>query len=195
MTTTIAMTRTLTLFSAASALLLSAAVAGCSKEQQLTPASAESAEKGAAQQAIVERAAAAFARMKQNPRFSAMTPYLAKARAVMIFPRVVKASLIFGGEGGNGVMVARAPDGSWSDPAFYSLGAPSVGLQVGYQEATMVLFFMEQQAVEQALHSDITLGTSSSLALGQVGDHDQGGAEVLSKPIYQVVEAGGVFAD
>jgi len=177
----------------AATVLSAAAILGCSHEPELTPASADSAEKGAAQQAIVERAAAAFARMKKNPRFSAMTPYLEKARAVLIFPRVVKASLIFGGEGGNGVMVVRAPDGSWSDPAFYSLGAPSVGLQIGYQEATVVLFFMEDQAVQQALHSDITLGTSSSLALGNVGDHE-GGAEVLSKPIYQVVEAGGVFA-
>jgi len=178
----------------AAVVLSAAAVVGCSHEQELTPASADNAEKGAAQQAIVERAAAAFARMKQNPRFSTMTPYLEKARAVMIFPRVVKASLIFGGEGGNGVMVARAPDGSWSDPAFYSLGAPSVGLQVGYQEATVVLFFMEQQAVEQALHSEFTLGTSSSAALGEVGERGQSDAEVMSKPIYQLVEAGGAFA-
>src|SRR5687767_4279241 len=118
------------------ALILGTAAAslGCSRSEPAS--SADSTQPGAAQQAIVERSASALTRMRDNPRFSTLGTYLEKARAVMIFPRLVKASLIFGGEGGNGVMVVRGADGSWSDPAFYSLGAPSVGLQIGYQEAT-----------------------------------------------------------
>ena len=158
------------------------------------PNHADDSETGAAQQAIVERAGAAFARMRQNPRFASMGPFLERARAVMVFPRLIKASLIVGGEGGNGVMVTRKADGTWSDPAFYSLGAPSVGLQIGYQEATVVLFFMEQQAVEQALQAEFTLGTSSGAAIGEVGEYGSKEGEILSKPIYQVVEAGGAFA-
>lgn len=146
------------------------------------------------QQRIVERAAAVLVRMRDNPKSTSMEPFLEKARAVVIFPRLIKASLLFGGEGGNGVLIARSPDGSWSDPAFYSLGAPSVGLQIGYQEATVVLFVMDDVAFRTMLGSSIVLGANTTVAVGDIGDADKAGGEVIDKPIYQLVEAGGVFA-
>ncbi len=144
------------------------------------------------QQAIVENSAAAFTHVRTE-RGRLLEPYLARARGVMIFPRLVKASLIVGGEGGNGVLVVKGNDGSWSNPAFYSLGAPSVGLQIGYQEASVVLFLMEDSVVQKALHSDFTLGTNASVALGDFDDRTEAHGEVLSKPIYQLVEARGAF--
>jgi lipid-binding SYLF domain-containing protein len=118
--------------------------------------------------------------------------YLERARGVLIFPRLIKASLIFGGEGGNGVLVAKDDAKGWSSPAFYSLGAPSVGLQIGYQEATVVLFFMDDAVLQRALHSDVTLGGNTSFALGDIAEERSEG-EVFSKPIYQLVEARGAF--
>jgi SH3 domain-containing YSC84-like protein 1 len=170
---------------------LSLASLGCSHERR--PPSAPAAESQSPEQLIVERAATAFSRVRDNPRFE-VDRLVERARGIMIFPRLVKASLIVGGEGGNGVLVARAADGSWSAPAFYSVGAPSVGFQIGYQEATVLLFFMEDEALRQALHSDFTLGTNSSVALGHVGERGESQAETISKPIYQLVEAGGVYA-
>jgi lipid-binding SYLF domain-containing protein len=152
------------------------------------------AEPGAAQQAIVERSAAAFTQLRTGKYAERLQRLTQRARGIMIFPRLVKASLIFGGEGGNGVLVAKGADGSWSNPAFYSLGAPSVGLQIGYQEATVVLFLMEDSVLEQALYSDVTLGANTSVAVGEVGQLDQTDGELFSKPIYQLVEAGGAFA-
>jgi lipid-binding SYLF domain-containing protein len=146
------------------------------------------------QQRIVERAAAALVRMRDNPSLASIEPFLEKARAVMIFPRLIKASLVFGGEGGNGVLIARGADGSWSDPAFYSLAAPSVGLQVGYQEATVILFVMDDVAFRTMLRSSIVLGANTTVAVGNIGDADKAEGEVIDKPIYQLAEAGGVFA-
>jgi lipid-binding SYLF domain-containing protein len=120
--------------------------------------------------------------------------YLQRARGVLIFPRLVKASLIFGGEGGNGVLVARRADGSWSNPAFYSLGAPSVGLQIGYQEATVVLFIMDQSTLERALGSSFALGTKAGATLSTIDEHGSTQGDVITANIYQVVDAGGVFA-
>ena len=54
-----------------------------------------------------------------------------KAKAIMIFPSLLKGALFLGGEGGNGVLLARRADGTWSYPAFYSLASVSFGLQVG----------------------------------------------------------------
>ena len=165
---------------------------GCSHSQ---PAQAPQAStRGAAQQAIVDKAATAVTRMRQSPRFSDMDSYISQARAIMIFPRVIKASVLFGGEGGNGVLVSRGPDGSWSNPAFYSLGAPSIGLQAGYQEATVILFIMDQRTLEQALDSSLTLGSSSGATLGTIGERDTTAGSVDKPNVYQMVEAGGVYA-
>jgi len=171
------------------AAAMSAGVTGCSQSE---PPRVGMSEGVSPQQTIVENSAAAFTHLREE-RGPQLEPYLEGARGVMIFPRLVKASLIIGGEGGNGVLVAKGSDGSWSNPAFYSLGAPSVGLQIGYQEATVVLFLMEDAVVQKALHSDVTLGTNASVALGDFDDRTEARSEVLSKPIYQLVQARGAF--
>jgi lipid-binding SYLF domain-containing protein len=159
------------------------------QEQPRMPA----AETGAAQQVIVERSAAAFTRLRAGSSAAEVDVLVERARGIMIFPRLVKASLIFGGEGGNGVLVVKGADASWSNPAFYSLGAPSVGLQIGYQETTVVLFLMDDSVVQRALEADLTLGANTSLALGQVAETQGHRGELFSKPIYQLVEARGAF--
>jgi len=149
---------------------------------------------GEDQQAIVERAAMALTRMRQNPRFAGVDAYISHAQAIMIFPRVIKAAVLFGGEGGNGVLMSRGTDGRWSNPAFYSLGAPSIGLQAGYQEATVVLFIMDRKTLEQALDSSLTLGASSGATLGTIGERDTTANTVDKANVYQMVESGGVYA-
>jgi lipid-binding SYLF domain-containing protein len=146
------------------------------------------------QQRIVDRAAQSLRSMRQNPRLAERIEYfIAHARAIAIFPRLVKASVIFGGEGGNGVMVARRPDGSWSPPAFYSLGAASAGLQIGYQETSAVFFFMSDRTVQAAVDSDFRLGTDASVAAGSVGDGGQGVSDIASDSIYTFSEVGGAY--
>jgi lipid-binding SYLF domain-containing protein len=172
-----------------STVALGGSVAACSRSE---PPRVGVSEGVSPQQAIVENSAAAFTHVRKQ-RGPQVDRFLERARGVMIFPRLIKASLIVGGEGGNGVLVAKGSDGSWSNPAFYSLGAPSVGLQIGYQEASVVLFLMEDSVVQKALHSDFTLGANTSVALGDFDERTEAQGEVLSKPIYQLVEARGAF--
>jgi lipid-binding SYLF domain-containing protein len=146
-------------------------------------------------QVLVERSAETFAELHKNPRFSAMDSYLREARGVMIFPRLVKASLIVGGEGGSGVLVARKADGSWSGPAFYGLGSPSIGLQIGYQEAAVVLFIMNDTTLQRTLSTNVALGAKAGATLGDIDDdHGRTTGKVISADIYQVIDAEGVFA-
>lgn len=167
-------------------------LAACSRSAE--PAQAPQANAVPAEQAIVDESAAAFERLRTNPRFARADFILERARGVMIFPSLVKASLLLGGEGGSGVLVARKPDGSWSDPAFYSVGAPSVGLQVGYQRATVVLFIMDQPTLERTLHSSFTLGTKAGVTVGYVDENGKTKSNVVSANIYQLVDADGAFA-
>ncbi len=144
------------------------------------------------QQKIVDRSAEAFRRVR-SAQHPALEYFIERAHGVMIFPRIIKASMIFGGEGGNGVLLAKDGRG-WSAPAFYSMGAGSAGLQVGYQEAAVVLFFMNEAALRSTIERGITLGADATVAAGTVGGTGEGAATTAASDIYQFVEVGGLFA-
>jgi lipid-binding SYLF domain-containing protein len=64
------------------------------------------------------------------------------AHAILVFPRIVKAGLIVGGQGGEGVLFVRGkPTG------YYRISAVSYGLQVGGQSFSYVLFLMNDSAL------------------------------------------------
>jgi SH3 domain-containing YSC84-like protein 1 len=158
------------------------------------PPPKQPAPSGVEQQRIVDRAADVFTQMRSSPRLGPrMSELFDRAQAVVVFPRLVKASVVFGGEGGNGVMVVRRGDGSFSPPAFYSLGAASAGLQVGYQETSAVFFIMRRRAVELAVNSQFRLGGDASVAAGYVGSGGKGVSGVVSDDVYTFTEVGGAF--
>jgi lipid-binding SYLF domain-containing protein len=65
------------------------------------------------------------------------------ARAVLVFPSILKGGFVFGAETGNGVLLE---DGK---PAgFYNLSGGSWGLQIGGQDFAYALFFMTPGALE-----------------------------------------------
>jgi len=72
---------------------------------------------------------------------------LRRARAVLVCPRIFKAGFIVGGEGGGCVLVGRDAAGSWSSPAFYSIGSGSFGLQAGIQDLQIVMLIMNDRAL------------------------------------------------
>jgi len=65
-----------------------------------------------------------------------------RARAVLVFPRIIKAGLLVGGESGEGVLWVRG-----RVSAFYRLSAASFGLQAGAQSFSYALFFMTAPAL------------------------------------------------
>jgi lipid-binding SYLF domain-containing protein len=163
---------------------------GCYRDASPT----QPASSGLPQQRIVDRSANAIQRMRESGQFPALEDLLTQAKGVMIFPRVIKASLILGGGGGNGVFVARRSDGAWSPPAFYSLGGGSAGFQLGYQEVTVVLFLMNKAAVTSAIDHAITLGTDVSVAAGTLGRSGKGKARTSASDVNVLVDVGGLYA-
>ena len=76
----------------------------------------------------------------QNP---AAAKCKSKALAVLVFPDVVKAGFIFGGQGGKGILFVHGrPNGR------YRTVAASYGLQAGVQRYGYALFLMNQKAVD-----------------------------------------------
>src|SRR6202521_95804 len=92
-------------------------------------------------QQLVEKSRIAFLDIITDENYSEMREYVKRARAMIIFPELVKGAFIIGGEGGSGVLVGRGSQG-WSDPAFYTLASGSFGLQIGGQVAELVLTIM-----------------------------------------------------
>jgi lipid-binding SYLF domain-containing protein len=71
-----------------------------------------------------------------------------KARAVLVFPNIIKAGLVFGGSYGEGVL----KEGSKVD--YYNSVSGSWGLQAGAQSYGYVVFLMSNKAVDYVHKSD-----------------------------------------
>lgn len=95
--------------------------------------------------------------------------YMADAKAVLVFPQVLKGGFVVGGEGGTGVLLAKAGNGEWSYPGFYSMGAGSVGLQIGAQKSELMLLIMTGKGLSAILDSKVKVGGDISGAVGPYG--------------------------
>jgi len=93
---------------------------------------------------------------------------MAKAKCVAVFPSVLKAGFIVGGQGGRGVASCRTTSG-WSAPAFFELKGGSIGLQAGGESIDLVLLFMNDKGMKSLLSDKFELGGEASVAAGPVG--------------------------
>lgn len=126
------------------------------------------------QQTLVDRATLTVQDMmtqtvSQDPR-----DLLRRAKGVMICPRIFKAGFFFGGEGGNCVLLARGGNGTWSYPAFYTIGSGSFGLQIGIQDSELLMLIMTEKGLNAVLDSQIKLGAGASIAVATLGAGIQG---------------------
>jgi lipid-binding SYLF domain-containing protein len=145
-------------------------------------------------QDIVEASARAVRHMRAGSDNESLNYLLQHARGAMIFPQVIKAGILFGGEGGKGVLAAKDETGQWSAPAFYGLGGGSVGFQAGVQRASLILVFMNEKVLNAAIQTDITLGVDAALAAGSASYTAGVTTGTAFKDIYYFSNIEGVFA-
>ena len=118
---------------------------------------------------LVEEARITVQKILHDPEMAELPGYLARARAVIVMPRMIKAGFLLGGEGGTGVLLVKGSDGSWSPPAFYTMAAGSIGLQIGGQVSETIFTVMNDQAVIALMDHKVKLGGDVSLAVGPIG--------------------------
>lgn len=128
------------------------------------------------QQQTVDRARITIGQMRKDPAFGNSPELLKRARAVMIVPELIKGGFFFGGEGGTGVLLAKARDGSWSPPAFYTIAAASFGLQIGLETAEVVLFVMSDKALKAWMKDEIKLGAKAGVTVLMIGTNVEAAA-------------------
>jgi lipid-binding SYLF domain-containing protein len=66
-----------------------------------------------------------------------------KAKGILVFPKILKAGFIIGGEGGNGALFKHG-----KAVGYYNIAAGSFGLQAGVEEFGYAMFFMNDAALQ-----------------------------------------------
>lgn len=144
-------------------------------------------------QIIVDRATTTLKDFMSDKNFTWLQEKMSAAKAVLIFPQVLKAGFILGGSGGTGVLLVRdEASGAWSEPAFYTIGSASFGLQAGAESAQVMMLIRSKSAVDRLYTSSVKLGGDTSIALGPVGAGAKGNitADIVSFTMSKGVYAG-----
>src|SRR5215468_2373794 len=163
----------------------------------LTPAAARSHSqqdkvKEAAEQS--SRAAKAFEEIMDVPDKAIPRDLLAKAKAVAVFPRVIKVAVTVGGEGGRGV-VSRHSDAGWGNPVFIRGGGGSVGPQIGASSTDYFLLLMNDESIEGLMKDKFELGGEAGVAAGPVGRNAGAATDAtMHAAILSYSRSRGVFA-
>jgi lipid-binding SYLF domain-containing protein len=106
--------------------------------------------------------------------------YARHARAILVFPKIVKAGFIIGGQGGEGVLFVHGrPAG------YYKIAAVSYGLQAGGQSFSYALFLMNDKAVTYLDKSDgWAIGAGPSVVVVDQGKAMSTTSTTLAKDVY-----------
>jgi lipid-binding SYLF domain-containing protein len=158
------------------------------------PAQAADADAVDAQELVV-KARLTFENLLRDPNMTWFRDHLRDAKGVFIAPQLLKAAFFIGGSGGSGVLlVLDEKTGEWGEPAFYTLGGASFGLQFGAEASEMVLLVMTKRGVESMLSSSLKLGADASVAIGPMGAGVQGATANLSADLISFALSKGAFA-
>ncbi|MCL4649614.1 BPSL1445 family SYLF domain-containing lipoprotein [Burkholderia multivorans] len=163
---------------AAAVMLGSLALAGCTTTPNKSDTASTSASKRESIDASVN---ATLSRLYSTVPGS--RDLVAKARGVLVFPNVLQAGFIVGGQSGNGALRVGG-----STVGYYNTSSLSVGLQAGAQSKAIVFLFMTQQALDEFRNSDgWSAGAGASVALVKTGANGAVDTNTATAPVQVIV--------
>lgn len=107
--------------------------------------------------------------------------------------KVVKAGLIWGGQGSTGLVSCRTDDNQWSTPSFFHVSGVNFGIQIGVQFLESVMLFVTDFAREILNRASFQVGADLSFAAGPVGG-GPGVGEMPNAHILSYQRAYGLYA-
>ena len=108
------------------------------------------------------------------------------ARAVLVFPSIIKGGFVIGASTGNGVLLVHGRPES-----FYNVSAASFGLQAGGQAFSYALFFMNDGALDYLRKSDgWAVGTGPSIVVIDQSAAFSANTTTLTQDVYAFPFAG-----
>ncbi|WP_033916616.1 lipid-binding SYLF domain-containing protein [Campylobacter sputorum] len=131
--------------------------------------------------------------MKENQNAPIKQLY-AQAKAIVIFPKLTKIGFIVGGMGGSGVMVIKNSN-EISHIENVKIGGGSLGLQIGYDSSSLVLFILKDSIVNDILNSKFTISSDISVSFGDFGKKYSRISDIkFTNDIYAYANNSGFFA-
>ena len=121
---------------------------------------------------------------------------LERAVCVGIVPSQFKFALGLGGTYGRGVLVCRkGGNGAWDAPSMFTLGAASIGFQIGGKATDVVFLVMNPEGMKKLVQDSVKLGAEASVAAGPVGRSAEGATDAqLHAEILSYSRTRGLFA-
>lgn len=163
------------LFGAALVILGALVASSCAGQPSATHAKAAELSK---KQIAADCRAALRDLYAQNPKARQLG---AKAKGVLVFPKIVKGGLVVGGMGGKGALVWR----SGAIHEYYETSGMSYGLQAGVQSYGYALFLMDAEAFNVINQADgWEIGSSPSLVIVDAGMASSMTTATVQKGIY-----------
>lgn len=118
----------------------------------------------------VKESTKVFTEINRESKTQIPSSLLQRSQAIAILTNVTQGGFIFGVRRGDGVILIRKPNGSWSNPAFITITGGSFGLQAGARSSDVILVFPSQTALKTVLTGAFELGGSVSGTAGPVGE-------------------------
>ena len=127
---------------------------------------------------------------------ASMADVIKSGKGVAIFPAVTKAGLMIGGQVGEGLVLLRNPNGTWSGPSFMGLSGASIGIQIGVQSVGLVLVITNEDGLRAFTGGNsFKLGADVAIAAGPVGRDASAATDSRAKAsIYSYSMSKGLFA-
>jgi lipid-binding SYLF domain-containing protein len=142
--------------------------------------------------AVVDKATVTVNTFAKDRDYASLPALIAKAKGVLVYPQILEGGFIIGGSGGTGVLLVRDEQtGTFSAPAFYTMGGLSIGLLAGGQAAEVMLLINSQKALDSLLSTKVKLGAGVSVAVGPKGG---GQGATVSADIISYSRAKGAYA-
>ena len=130
-----------------------------------TPATAGDTAK---QQVLVDKARITVNNFAADPDMAWFRNHVKDAKGLLIVPGLLKGGFVWGGSGGRGVLLVRDEKTSeWSEPAFYSMGSVSWGLQIGGKKSEVIMMVMTRKGWNRCTRHPSSLGATSPLLQGR----------------------------
>ncbi len=144
-------------------------------------------------QAIVTKANITFNSFMSDKNFTEMRKLSRSAKGIFIAPQVLKGAFIWGASGGTGVLLVREEGGKFTQPAFYTIGSVSFGLQIGGQASEIILLAMTDRGVTTLLQNSVKLGADVGIAAGPYGAGAQAATANISADILSFSRSKGLY--
>jgi SH3 domain-containing YSC84-like protein 1 len=150
---------------------------------------------GAQQRKLLRTAQLVVEEIQNSPDHKIPGNLIAKAKAIIVFPTMVKAGFFVGARYGKGFASTRSQEtGKWGAPAFLYTAGGSIGFQFGAEAVDLILLVMTQRGLEGLLSEKFTLGGDIAIAAGPVGRHAEASADVFMQgEIYSYSRSKGLF--